>query len=1620
MNPSKRLTEFLSTYLDLDGKQLKIGLWGGDLKIQDVDIKSDAFDKLLNTWKDTESVGVTSRLDLSYFLSKEALIEKEPSLASTLDLKLVKGKIGFFRARVPWKNLLLGAGDDTVHIDLRDVTIQLGLESRIAKLLKGRKCPFTRINEPYRKKSSNSHELHGFERRWKQEMIRIAEQCHADKKDIPSPAEFAELKAEFLSKEKSTIEEFNYEQVKLTFLERFVQSFASSIGWRIGRGLKVKIQNIRIIMVHGGVEVGLVTESFELFEYDHGDHKSKGTAGNQHVESPASFSSSESKRPSDAEQGNHADRIRKNVKISNCGIFAKAATKQTGHLRDPIIDEYIVQPANATISLCLRKTGISIELQDTERDEDAQPSEKANLCDSDETKKPRRGKRDRRRKFSEISKSPSAAKGDSATTDTNFRSPKNNSEVKIASKDGENDHSQLSIDCQRSCDGIDFEESSASFSTNIQMDGLVVAATTRSLDLLRRFMKRITNLKNGRPCGDMSDYPLNTLRRKEFSRQMFLYSCFCVLRDNRRRELTKYFCIGGSWFDESAQRLFRQKYIELHSTENDEKIRVRKRIEDKLPVEQIILYRNSKISSPADVNPQQNVSFRPGLNTKSYAGGSHRSILSFGGDELRLHSQKRHRYSKSVGDGKLLSHSDGSRRVPSHQRNQSLNVDTMNDFLDYIPASRYQRYSNFDLVSVAESKSFEDTSIRENFESMQQFDSAILRDEKARYFKRESSNSSERSQSIGSVSSSISFLIAELKLFVCKETNGHRSGDVSDSEASAFTMNSVPLGVTKEGSVRQEEYQEGSLHCILASLVVGAVRLSSYKDLGEKTKVKTFSVDSIFCQLRDSVLIRSGRVQCIPGCVGNFSVGSNRNEPKSIETLSAHEVCEKIEVGVPFIQGDVLYDTHNSLSHPRRVQILCAEIDSTLDLSSIVLVMDNTMPSDKTSHSLSPMTGIDRARFEVAKSVAGEFEQREDIDLKIEVNGVRLTVPISSDGGNSSTLEVDTSNKNISASINKLVLRQGSFIDGNSELFRKTSVVSDISDTCFQNMLLTCADFDMVFGNEPLFEVALNTEVLYSKSTDIYPLERPRQRLVVLLSPMSVVLTQKLAHNISSTWKAFQDVGLVKSSHTEAKEFGRPRLKVCAKFRKLHVQAIFSSLRVAIASESPSLSGLRDADHRDVYRLAMSEILLDTLSLLICFPPPFLSTSAESAKNIALGRLSAMALSNEEAQKCLSFAINRLIQRLEVLLTSASLAKNKSVLDAAGLSPRNLDLKNRKLREGDELTDRLLKLVVEDTIVYTSNIQLECRADWSKALIFECPDGFQIGFERFFYDWVITGKVKACNLRNGSGRKLVTVSGKTSEVELGNSDPVSSILTPNDHDEGLLLTFIQKDLECEVGEGNKTFYELSSDATVEFREDEKKVQAYFGVLQIHFSDIDFTDALESFSNLFQFFESEMNTGIETEATRNPTDSASASLDFTYCEILLCTDDFQPFTKVAFDGLSVDAVSNQALIKMNQKVQLVAQSDALRLFDLSPEGQIFEQVITPKQKLDNQDACFFMRMTISSNTYHCPSELFVVLTGIRFFLLRRYLNELVRRRLQYLRRPESLLYVLFTPHSFCLL
>jgi hypothetical protein len=1001
MTPSRRLTEILSTYLEFDSKQLQLGLWGGDLQIRNVNLKKDSIDPLLNTWKDEGC-----NMDIASLMTKEALVDSTPSFSSLLDLKLINGNIGYVRARVPWKSLLLGAGDNTVQIDLHDVTIRLGFESTLAKELQRNHGLFSKVY-CQNQRSMKLERLSRNERLWKQEMIKIAEQCHKDGKDIPSPDEYAELKKKYEFPKDEAADGYDEEQrhPHTSILERFVKSFATSIGWRVGEGLKLSIRNIQILFVHDNISVGIHVDTIEVRDYSHGEDESMTFTDDGSEMSLLSLKHELNKKSQQLIHDEDNMFIKKQMKVTNIGVFVKdGAPESLHHGLDPAMDEFIVLPTNISVNMCLRKTGNNCE-DKAKFIQDEMPCDDE-MLDQDSTttvahKKIRRGKREK------IEKRVLDNTVDKGTADKlkfcDASTPMTMEEDNENGKERENVYTFA----QRNFEDIGVAELRALFSMKINMNRLVVVSTTRSMTLIDRFLKHLSKIKHGRPHAVLKSFEESNFEKVRFCRQMLNYTFLSVLKDFRRRKLLiDYFAKQGEAY---TQQPFRQQYIDIYSalksnkmTINVEKVDSKStafnqhlqkdfliKMEDSLSVEQIVLYRmlaDKKVSTGKSHDLRKDYrrfSSTPDIGGSSNNKSTHRVLRSY--DASLSPSQdvarRKHRVSQSTGLPLLQRSSSNMGRILRHQRNQSLNVDNMNDLLDILPSDRQKRYST-DFIFTTDAKSNDGGKFREQVETMNQFDDIILK-----YgAKRDNSDFLQprgflETQSIGSISSSFSLTLSELNMFVCTASDDQEGEHISDELSHCTSKSDVLEEANKNGLVIF-----GCDHDILMSLNFTNLKVSTYKELNEVRQSHVFSVEALFCRVGDTMVVKSGKFSqsTTKSSIQREVPSSN---PGSIGELCTYDIRENLTSTLPFVNGKI--ECNRRGTSINTIQSSVSDIFLTFDSQTLEKFLDFFNSSDRQrSCNFLSNSVYDDIRLAAAASLIRPVKKTSFEDLQLDFQGL--------------------------------------------------------------------------------------------------------------------------------------------------------------------------------------------------------------------------------------------------------------------------------------------------------------------------------------------------------------------------------------------------------------------------------------------------------------------------------------------------------------------------------------------------------------------------------------------------------------------------------------------------------
>lgn len=267
MNPSKKVTELLSQFLEFDPEQLQLGIWSGNLSLNNVNLRQEAIYPLLNRHLKKNVSTATSESDNGY--------PEQKCLKPPLKFKLVSGKIGSLTMKIPWKRLVWGQGD--VQVDLRNIVIVLALESHEdieyrapnTENRETRRSDYAEENDSDSCKQRNqdytSRSNFPFSRVKKQQVLQEAEKRQLRGRPIgPWLTAITKKEEESRAKKRTAIGDTTTLELRAGRLEKWLRSTTSDFFWRFYVGLQMNVENVKIVLVQDDIELGIIMPSSKV------------------------------------------------------------------------------------------------------------------------------------------------------------------------------------------------------------------------------------------------------------------------------------------------------------------------------------------------------------------------------------------------------------------------------------------------------------------------------------------------------------------------------------------------------------------------------------------------------------------------------------------------------------------------------------------------------------------------------------------------------------------------------------------------------------------------------------------------------------------------------------------------------------------------------------------------------------------------------------------------------------------------------------------------------------------------------------------------------------------------------------------------------------------------------------------------------------------------------------------------------------------------------------------------------------------------------------------------------------------------------------------------------------
>ncbi|GKY92544.1 hypothetical protein MPSEU_000224700 [Mayamaea pseudoterrestris] len=349
-NPSRKISDLLSNYLEFDPEQLTLGVWSGHLQLTNVSLRHDAIYPLLNA-----------------HASAAAALGKPP-----LRFKLISSKIGNLTVTIPWKRLVWGQGD--VQVVVQNVCIVLGLESVEEWEERTAAAAAVTENENDAKDASSESQIlfpdmvfddndapsshaspsippsqSDFLREVKQSRLREAERRQSRGHPMGPWLRSVHKRDQQQQQNLSKLQQQNEngatafaDELKSNWWDAWLQSATKDFLWRFHSGLAMTIENVKIILIQDGVELGFMLPLTHVMA-------GKEAAPVGEVEVNAAQNSSNSNN----DDGDHVDKC---IKVTGLGVYVRQTTERTdGRSRqrvegDPSTKEFVLRPVDASLT----------------------------------------------------------------------------------------------------------------------------------------------------------------------------------------------------------------------------------------------------------------------------------------------------------------------------------------------------------------------------------------------------------------------------------------------------------------------------------------------------------------------------------------------------------------------------------------------------------------------------------------------------------------------------------------------------------------------------------------------------------------------------------------------------------------------------------------------------------------------------------------------------------------------------------------------------------------------------------------------------------------------------------------------------------------------------------------------------------------------------------------------------------------------------------------------------------------------------------------------------------------------------------------------------------------------
>ena len=463
-------------------------------------------------------------------------------------------------------------------------------------------------------------------------------------------------------------------------------------------------------------------------------------------------------------------------------------------------------------------------------------------------------------------------------------------------------------------------------------------------------------------------------------------------------------------------------------------------------------------------------------------------------------------------------------------------------------------------------------------------------------------------------------------------------------------------------------------------------------------------------------------------------------------------------------------------------------------------------------------------------------------------------------------------------------------------------------------------------------------------------------------------------------------------------------------------------------------------DPSQMQEIMLEEAISDFISQISCFDLRFPPEDAvDSVMQLCVGRLSVLGLTFEDAASHTKAAHSSYLQDLELIKRSqnevlAEMAAAEPGLEASQKSPfqpglekvplagsgsrnENEDFWEDGSEESMDIIETTMRNAVERTVASILETFDEERGSVLRdVLVVDLCSNVSISFTKLMYDQILTVKAKTLTIKNSSGNHFLQICPRIQTQHQSNQNIEKEHVgyekcnmqgkewnklgknTSGSH--GLIISLLEKDIYDEFGDGvwnpakSASIYGCSRP-----RKREREVQFLVGDADIVFSQKDVASAL-GLASLFHL-------DLDLDRTENNSFKSTAAVvkySFTgqidNCSVLFASDKLQPFARLVLCDLLLEIKLPMDKENCSTATLLTMTSESFELLDLTPEGQSYPRFLTAEP--DTLGSCgekekthFSMELSTHVNRWKQPPEIKIIFSGIRIFLVRRFINEMLQ-------------------------